>query len=323
MNSQIIATGSYLPPNVVLNEALTQFPAARLPMIEEKTGIKARRHADAATCTSDLGLLAAKQCLERAGLQPGSIDGIVLATSSPDRIQPATATRVQHLLGASKAFAFDVNSVCSGALFALNVGDAMISAGMAKRILVVAAEMYSKFLNPQDFSTFPYFGDGAGAVLLQASQSAGIRRTLLRSDGAGSEVIQIPGGGTMLPFSAMSSPAQAYFAMSGREVFDFASRRGPEIVLELLDQASVPLSDIAWIVTHQANISIIETIAAQLNTGLERFWVNLDRYGNTAAASVFIGLDELNSCGKLNSGQKVVLVAFGGGLSWAASLIEF
>jgi 3-oxoacyl-[acyl-carrier-protein] synthase-3 len=127
----------------------------------------------------------------------------------------------------------------------------------------------------------------------------------------------------MLPFSAMSSPAQAYFTMSGREVFDFASRRGPEIVLELLDQASVPLSDIAWIVTHQANKSIIESIAAQLNTGLERFWVNLDRYGNTAAASVFIGLDELNACGKLNSGQKVVLAAFGGGLSWAASLIEF
>lgn len=323
MGAKIVSTGSYLPENVVGNDDLKQFPAATLPLIEQKTGVKTRRHAAPGQCTSDLAAEAGARCLEAAGMAAADLDAIILATSSPDRIQPATATRVQTRLGAARAYAFDVNSVCTGGIYALHVGDALISSGLARRVLVIASEVYSRYLNPRDFSTYPYFGDGAGAVLLGADGGAAeIVAAELHSDGGGADVIQVPGGGTMLPFAKMSTPAEAFFRMVGREVYEFAVTRGTEVIRNLLCTAGVSVDAVNAFVLHQANINIIRNIASNLGTPNDRFVINLDRYGNTAAASVLIALDECMRSGCNPSGGYVVMAAFGGGLSWGANLIH-
>lgn len=323
-HTAILATGSYLPRTEIGNADLTWFPAASLPLIEQKTGIRSRRHAADDQCTSDLGIEAGRQCLDRAGVTPGDVDAIVLATSSPDRIQPATATRVQEGLGAAHAFAFDVNSVCSGALYGLHLADALIRSGGARRVLVVAAEVYSRFLNPKDFSTYPYFGDGAGAVLLGPGDGSdrGVIRTVLHSDGAGHDVIQVPGGGTMMPFGRLRSPNDVYFKMRGREVYEFAVAQGSTVVDELLQTCGLDRRDVAFVVPHQANANVLRELAVRLDLDASQVVMNLDRYGNTAAASVLIALDELMTSGRVQRGDHVVCVVFGGGLSWGATLIR-
>lgn len=324
MNSIIYSTGSYLPENVVLNEHLTQFPESALSRIAEKTGVLSRRHADESQCTSDLGLEAARACLDKIGFPAGDVQGIVLSTSSPDRIQPATATRVQHALGAHRAFAFDINSVCSGGVYGLSVADALIKSGTHDNILVIAAEMYSRILNKTDFSTYPYFGDGAGAVLLRAGNSnRGVLHSRLATDGSGCDIVCVPAGGTMQPFEKMTNSRSAYFRMNGRSVFEFAVSRGAEVVGQLAEEASIRVDQIDLVITHQANINIIHAISERVGLPTDKFIVNLDRYGNTASASVLIGLDEAISSGRLREGQLAALVAFGGGLSWGGNLIRF
>ena len=194
VKSGVASTGSYLPEKVVTNSDLKQFPPQFLPIIEQKTGVKSRSFASDSQSTSDLAILAAKRCLEKLSFNPMDLDAILLATSSPDRLQPATATRVQDRLGAAKAFAFDLNSVCSGGIFALHIADSLIRAGKCTAILVLAAEIYSRFLNPKDITTFPYFGDGAGAVLLIAKNSgkSGILHSICKTDGAKADLIQVP-----------------------------------------------------------------------------------------------------------------------------------
>jgi len=324
MNTKILATGSYVPEREVPNTGLTQFPPSTAALIEEKTGIKARRYAGEHESTSDLAARAAQACLDQAGVSASAVEGIILATSSPDRMQPATATRVQALLGADNAFAFDVNSVCSGAVYALELGKALIQSGSASSLLVIASEVYSRILNPADFATTPYFGDGAGAVLLQKSiGQADILQTVLRSDGKGSDVIQVPCGGTMLPYSNMRSPREQYFTMRGKEVYTFAVEKGSEIIAEILEKAGLHQDEVACVISHQANINIINEIARRTSIPRERFYTNLEKYGNTAAASVFIALDEWVRGEGVKRGQIVLLVAFGGGLSWAAALVRF
>jgi 3-oxoacyl-[acyl-carrier-protein] synthase-3 len=324
VTTSILATGAYLPERVVPNEALTQFPAATLPMIAEKTGISARRYAAPDQFTSDLGANAARQCLERAGVPALDVDAILLATSSPDRVQPATATRVQNLLGARNAYAFDVNSVCSGALFALNMADAIVRTGGAKRVLVIASELYSRtLLNPRDFATCAVLGDGAGALLVGPGESGrGILGSRLHSDGSGADLIQVPAGGTMLPYSKMERAQDQYFLMRGRDVHDFAGTQGVAVVEELLAEHGIDRKDVAFVVPHQANITVLHAIAEKLSMPFSKFAVTLDRYGNTAAASVLIAFDDLITSGRAKPGDLIVLVAFGGGLSWAATLIR-
>jgi 3-oxoacyl-[acyl-carrier-protein] synthase-3 len=325
MIAHLRATGSYLPRNEVLNQDLKQFPASALPLIEQKTGITARRYAADDECTSDLAAQAARACLSQAGLAAEDVEGIILATSSPDRMQPATATRVQALLGAKNAFAFDVNSVCTGAVYALETGNAFIRAGLVRNVLVVASEVYSRILNPADFSTCPYFGDGAGAVLLEAAAdgSSGIMGTILRADGTGHDVIQVPCGGTMKPYSQMQALREQYFTMKGREVYEFAVTRAPEVIRELMSAMGLTRECISWVVPHQANLNVIRAISDAVGISRERFVTNLQKYGNTGGASVFIALDELCRSGVQMSDRVVVLVAFGGGLSWGASAIRF
>lgn len=325
LSSIILATGSYLPDNIIDNSSLTQFPSSFLPLIEQKTGVKSRRFAAPDQCTSDLAIEAANRCLKKAKLAPEQVDAIILTTSSPDRIQPATATRVQDKIGADQAYAFDLNSVCSGGIFALKVADSLIKEGSARNVLVVGAEIYSKYLDPKDFSTFPYFGDGAGAVLLSgaAHTDRGLIHSLLKSDGSKAEAIQVPAGGTMLPYSQLKNPKDIYFKMMGRDIFDFAVTRGSEIVNDLLAASGIPSKDIAFIVAHQANMNILTELSSRIDIPLDKFVINLDKYGNTAAASVFIAFDELLESGQVKDGDLILLVAFGGGLSWGAVLIRY
>ena len=323
--SRLIACGSYLPEHRIKNCDLTQFPATAIPLIEQKTGVRERRHAASTEVTSDLGAKAASACLKRAEVPPEKIEALILATSSPDRSMPATATRVQHLLGAKNAFAFDINAVCSGSVYAIHLADALIRTGFHDNILVVGAELYSRILNPQDFSTYPYFGDGAGAALLTRSLGTDgpqILASLLGSDGAGADLIQVPMGGSMIPFSKTNDPRQQYFAMNGRAVFEFAVHKGAEVLLQTLQIARIDKESVAHVVVHQANINIIKGIAE--NSGIPRgkFFVNLDAIGNTAGASVLIALDELIASGKTRNGDLVLIAGFGGGLSWGCNLIR-
>jgi len=323
-NAVIHSTGSYLPETVVPNEALDQFSQEARNMIKEKTGVMARRHALASECTSDLAIRAARSCLQKTDFPPEDIEGIMVSTSSPDRMQPATATRVQHEIGAKNAFAFDINSVCSGGAFGIVLVDSLIRSGNYKTILFVASEMYSKILNPRDFSTYPFFGDGAGAVLFraEATDSRGILHSCIATDGEGRDVICVPGGGTMLPYEKMTNPRSAYFRMKGEEVLAFSIDKGPKIIFKLLDEAEVDPADVKCFICHQANINILQKISGRIGVPMERFFVNLDRYGNTASASVLIALDEAISQGVLTRGDLLVIAAFGGGLSWGANLIR-
>ena len=299
LGPSILATGSYLPERVVPNEALTQFPASTLPLIAQKTGISARRYAADDEYTSDLGAKAARVCLERARVSADEVDTIVLATSSPDRIQPATATRVQHLIGATRAYAFDVNSVCSGGVFALQIADSLVRSGAASRVLVIASELYSRsHLNPRDFSTCACLGDGAAALLV-ASGGRGhqVIGTRLHTDGSGADLIQVPAGGTMLPYARMERAQDAYFTMRGKDVQDFVIANGAAVVEELLAAHRVTRDQVAFVVPHQANVGVLQGLSERLGIDFSKFVVTLDRYGNTAAASVLIAFDDLVTSG--------------------------
>jgi len=323
-NTVIASTGSYLPETVISNEDLTQFPQEAIQLIGEKTGVFFRRVASDKECTSDLAVQAAIACLDKISYSPAMVEGILLATSSPDRMQPATAARVQHIIGAKKAFAFDINSVCSGSTFGIAMADALIKSGYCGNILLVASEVYSKIMNRKDFSSYPFFGDGAGAVLFQAGGTSfkGVLHSCLRTDGSGSDTISVPAGGTMLPFAKMTNSRLAFFRMKGIDVFNFAVDKGSEIILQLLKEAGVKIDDIKCFICHQANANIIHKIASTLAVPANRFFMNLSSYGNTAAASVLIALDEAISGGVVKKGNLVVTVAFGGGLSWGANLIR-
>jgi 3-oxoacyl-[acyl-carrier-protein] synthase III len=320
----ILSTGSYLPENIVFNDDLKQFPAGILKLIRERTGVEARRFANDSQCTSDLGIIAAQRCLAKVDFDSKLIDAIILATSSPDRIQPASATRIQHQIGASEAFAFDINSVCSGSIYALEIANSLITVGRCKNILVIGAEVYSKFIDPKDFSTYPYFGDGAGAVLLSASSNADSSfYSILKSDGAKADIIQIPAGGTMLPYLQIDNPKDVYFRMVGREVYAFAISKGSEIIEEVINKTGTNKDDIEYVIPHQANINIIKDLSRLTQISVDKFIVNLDKYGNTAAASVLIALDELIESNKLKRGDFILMVAFGGGVSWGANVIRY
>lgn len=323
-NAIISSTGSYLPEKIVPNAELTQFPEDSLPRIALKTGVVSRRIAAEDQCTSDLGILAARDCLEKVNFPVDKLQGIIVSTSSPDRMQPPTASRVQAGLGAPQTFAFDINSVCSGSTYGITLANSLIKSGSYDNILFVAAEMYSRILWSKDFSTLPYFGDGAGAILFTAGNSGlGVRHSCLGTDGADCEVVGVHGCGTMIPHDKMTDPKMACLKMNGRAVYEFAMRRGTEVIQRTAREAGVSLEDIDVFIPHQANINIIEGIAANLGIPSSKFFANLFNYGNTASASVLIALDEALTQGVIRKGDLVLTAAFGGGLSYGANLIQF
>ncbi|WP_394522596.1 3-oxoacyl-ACP synthase III family protein [Lacrimispora sp. JR3] len=313
----IVNTAQYLPAKEISNSELTQFPPKYRQLIEEKAGIKTRRHVTD-ECTSDIGALAVKQLLKKTGMDPSGIDALICATSSPDRIQPATATRIQEICGLKNAFCFDLNSVCSGGIYGLKIASALIKDGI-KNVIVVAAEVYSRLLNPKDIATYPYFGDGAAAVLVSGHGLYELKDVLLFSDGSGCDVIQIPAGGSMLPAPAVKKERDYYFSMDGQSVYRFACEKGSALI-ETLAERNVVAAD--RIITHQANRNIIKEIARRTNLPEETFFINVEKYANTAGASVLIALNEYLESEKANEEDHVFLAAFGGGLSWAGCYLK-
>ena len=320
--SRITGTGSYLPPRRVTNAELVADLAGRgiessNECIVERTGIQARHFADAAVACSDLALEAARHALQAASLRAQDIDLIIVATSTPDMVFPSTAAILQHKLGASGCPAFDVQAVCSGFVYALTVADAMIRAGTARRALVVGSEIFSRLLDFNDRTTCVLFGDGAGAVVLEASETPGILASDLHADGRHVGILCVPGhvsGGQIAgrPLLTMDGPAVFKLAVG---VLESAARA-------TLDKAGLKESDIDWLIPHQANIRIMQGTARKLKLPLERMVVTVDQHGNTSAASIPLALDYAVRAGQIKEGETVMLEGVGGGFTWGAVLLK-
>jgi 3-oxoacyl-[acyl-carrier-protein] synthase-3 len=317
--SQAAGTGGYLPERIVTNDEL----AARLDTsdawIRQRTGIAERRIAALGELTSDLATAAAKRALERAGMSGGDLDLIVLATATPDQTFPSTAVKVQARLGMKRGAAFDVQAVCSGFIFALAVADNALRLGQARTALVIGAETFSRILDWHDRGTCVLFGDGAGALVLQAvpeSSGRGILSTHLHSDGRQHDILYVDGGPS-------STGAAGVLRMEGREVFRQAVTHLAAVVDEALTANGLTGSDIDWLVPHQANTRIIEAVGRKLGLGADRTVVTIERHANTSAASIPLALDEAVRDGRIRPGHLVLMEALGGGLTWGASVVRW
>ena len=310
-----------MPPRVMTNEDWAGLVETSDEWITTKTGIKERRIAGPETCTSDLAVLACQQAIEEAGLSPDEIDMLILATSSPDVPLSSTAGITQHKLGCTKSAAFDINAVCAGWVHALDIGSRYAGTPGYDNVLVVGAEVYSRILNWEDRGTCVLFGDGAGAaVLSEVDEGMGVLGSWMMSDGSGSGVIEIPAGGVRTPIpSSGFAEGDQYFQMDGRAVWRFAIEAFPQAVRGVLDRIGRDLSEVDLIIPHQANLRIVEAGMENLGLPMEKTFTNLERYGNTAGASVPIALREAVDRGVLSRGDLVVTAAFGGGLAWGAN----
>jgi len=321
----IAGTGHYVPERVVPNSWFEQHIDTSDEWIRQRTGIVERRFASEEQATSDLCIEAARMALEHAGIDADEIDLIVVGTISPDQFLPATAPIVQHAIGASRAAAFDVAAACTGFMTALSVGEAMIAAGRAKKALVIGAETLSRFLDLQDRTSCILFGDGAGAAVLQA-QDAGqpgeILRLSLGSDGEGYEFIQMVGGGSRRPTTQETlTNRETYIRVKGRDVYRFAVTTMARMVGEMLE--GYDADELGMIVPHQVNLRIIDAACEKLGIGLDQVMCNIQKYGNTSAASVPIALSEADHEGRLERGKLVVMCAFGAGLNWGGALVRW
>jgi len=326
MTTKIIGTGSFLPENIVTNEKLTTIVETSDEWISSRTGIKERRIVCRET-TSGMASEAAKRAIEDAKIDPAEIDLIIMATFTPDRSMPCGACDVQKEIGAANATAFDLNAACSGFLFALNTAHAYIAAGLCRTALVMGAETLSKVLDWTDRGTCVLFGDGAGAAVVQASDT-GIISMVTGADGTKGDVLTCDGRRVINPLTAglddvESGADEAYIKMNGQEVFKFAVKKVPESIEELLEKSGTAIEDVKYFILHQANKRIIHSVAKRLKVSEEKFPMNLDSCGNTSAASIPILLDEMNRKGLLNPGDKIVMSGFGGGLTWGAVILEW
>ncbi|MCL0038541.1 ketoacyl-ACP synthase III [Thermodesulfovibrionales bacterium] len=325
LKAKIIATGSYLPEKRLTNFDLEKMIDTSDDWITERTGIKERRIAEDGQSTSDLAYEASKNALRQAGLEADDLDLIIVATVTGDMIFPATACLLQNLLSAKKAAAFDINAVCSGFVYGLSVANSFIRAGTYKRILLVGAEIYSRIIDWEDRTTCILFGDGAGAVILEATDGdSGIISTRLCSDGSLWEILTLPGGGSKYPPSEETIRKRLHFLkMNGKEIFKAAVKALQTLVDDTLKENNLKPSQLSVLILHQANLRIIQAAAARLGLPMDKVVVNIDKYGNTSAASVPIALDEVVRAGKVKEGDYILLEAFGGGLTWASALIKW
>jgi 3-oxoacyl-[acyl-carrier-protein] synthase-3 len=325
IRAKITATGSYAPEKVLTNRDLERMVDTSDDWILERTGIKERRIADEKQAASDLAYEASRRALKNAGLRAREIDLIIVATISGDMPLPATACILQDKLDAKKAVAFDINAACSGFVFGLSVADAFIKSRMYRRVLVVGAEVLTKFTDWEDRTTCVLFGDGAGAVVLEASEEdRGILSTKIHSDGSMWDLLHTPGGGSRNPASKETVRRRLHcIKMKGNETFKVAVRTLESLVVETLKENKLHQSQLSLLIPHQANLRIIQATAKRLNLPMEKVVVNLDRYGNTSAASIPIALDEAVRSGKVREGDYILLEAFGGGLTWASALVKW
>ncbi len=321
--SRISGTGSYLPPRKLTNADLVAELAAQGvessdDWIVERTGIRARHFVDPGVGSSDLGFEAAQRAMQAAGCQSSEIDLIIVATSTPDMVFPSTAALLQSKLGIVGCPVFDVQAVCSGFIYAMTVADAMIKTGTAKRALVIGAEVFSRILDFKDRTTCVLFGDGAGAVVLEASSTPGILATDIHADGKYSELLCVPGhvsGGAIL--------GDPVLKMDGQAVFKLAVGVLEETALASLSKAGLNASDIDWLVPHQANIRIMQSTARKLKMSMDKVIVTVDQHGNTSAASIPLALDHGVRSGQITKGQTLMLEGVGGGFTWGSVLLKY
>ena len=319
MFERLIGTGSYLPGLPVSNDDLAaRGIVTNDEWIVTRTGIRSRHLADPGTTSSELGLIAARRALEMAGVAGSELDLIIVATSTPDFIFPSTACLIQGKLGNKGAAAFDVQAVCAGFTFALGIAEKFIRSGSHKKALVIGAEVFSRILDWSDRGTCVLFGDGAGAVVLEASEKPGILATAMHADGSQNGILNVPGqvcGGQVT--------GDPFLRMDGQAVFKFAVRVLADIAEEVCQAAGIQTGEVDWLIPHQANIRIIEATGKKLGVDRNKVIVTVDRHGNTSAASVPLALDEAVRDGRIQRGQKVLLEGVGGGFTWGAALLEF
>ncbi len=322
MGFEIAATGSYLPEEIVANEDLAAL-GCDSDWIVQRTGILERRRARPDQATSDLALSAAEQCLDRAGVSPADVDLIIVATITPDHASPSTACHLQKALGCI-APAMDVNAACAGFMYGLVTAGQFVAGGAAQNALVIGAEVMSRTIDPSDVKTYPLFGDGAGAVLLQpAEPSKGLLSYTLGAEGCGGQMLCIPSGGSRLPLTAEAiNDGKHFLTMEGRSVFKWAVRVVAESSRDCLAYAELQAEDIDSMILHQANIRIIDSAVSDFNIDRDKVLVNLDRYGNTSAASIPLVLDDAIATGKLQPGQRALMCGFGSGLAWGTAVIQ-
>jgi 3-oxoacyl-[acyl-carrier-protein] synthase-3 len=320
----MIGWGAYAPQRIVTNEELAKMVDTSHEWIVQRSGIHTRRIAAPEETTSTMCLGAARQALARAKLDANALDLIIIATSTPDQHSPPVSSVVQHALGAAKTPGFVLVNGCTGFVSALITAYQFIASGACRTILVIGAELLSRFVNWQDRSTCVLFGDAAGAVILQASETpGGLLGFNMGSDGGLGQHIVMPAGGSAMPASAQTiADGSHYIYMNGREVFKFATRVIGRTSTQALDMAGLTLDQIDWLIPHQANLRIIDAAAEQMKLPRQRFIVNIDRYANTSAASIPLALNEALEDGRVRPGQRLLLAAFGAGLSWASAVLQ-
>jgi len=321
----IVGTGSYVPEKRLTNNDLTKMVDTSDEWITVRTGIKERRIAAKDETTSEMATKAALNALEQAKIKPEEIDLIIVATATPDMLFPATACFVQKKIGAKKAACLDISAACAGFLFGVEIAQQFITSHTHETVLVIGAEKLTSITNWTDRNTCVLFGDGAGAAVLRHRGSEhGVISTHIGSDGQFTDILFMPGGGSRCPITRDNVDMNLVtIHMLGKEVYKQAVIAMVNASKKVLDDAGLTADDIACVIPHQANLRIIEAIADRLKIPLDRFYVNLDKYGNTSAAAVAIALDEANRSGRIKSGDYVLMVVFGGGLTWASTIIEW
>jgi 3-oxoacyl-[acyl-carrier-protein] synthase-3 len=325
LRSVILGTGAELPSKVITNHDLEKMVDTSDEWITVRTGIKERRILEEGKGNADMALDAAKRALDDAGMVPADLDAIIMATVTADYLMPSSACVLEDKLGARGAFSFDVGAACSGFINALSVADCFIRTGKIRTALVVGSDALSRLLNWQDRGTCILFGDGAGAVVLGASENGnGILSTKLRTDGSYAKTLYVPAGGSLRPASPETVRRHEHtITMNGKEVFKIAVRSMEEISRQALEEAGVTVDQISLVIPHQANKRIIVALAERLGVPMDKVVVNVDRYGNTSAASIPVALDEARRAGRIRPGDIVLFNAFGAGFAWGAAVAKF
>ncbi len=329
MKIQVLASATAFPDKIVYNKDLTQFPEEYIEIIEEKIGIKSRMHCNPDESLSDLAAKVGKKCIAKANLKFEDIDGLILGTGTADRLSPASANLVQHKIGLpTSTFAFDMNTTCPNGIYSLEIGRAMLAGSSRKNILVINAEAISKMMDPNAFASFPYFGDGAAAVILTKDSPLDLPElyeAVLMSDGSGFEFITTRGGGSDLPagrYCTDENREEFFFSMDGRAVFEFATSRPPALIEKYLADRKISKSNVDAYILHQANTHIIAKIREVLGEPESKFPENIFKYGNTAGASTLITLAEYLETAKPKKDDYTVICGFGGGLAWGTTVLK-
>ncbi|HEY1735055.1 MAG TPA: beta-ketoacyl-ACP synthase III [Methylovirgula sp.] len=324
--SQILGTGSYAPSRVLTNSDLEKLVKTSDSWIVTRTGIRERHIAAEDEATSDMAVEAAKKALAMAATDAADLDMIIVGTISPDMQMPSCAVLVQAKLGATKAFAFDVSAACAGSLYGISIADKFIRTGAARRVLVIGAELLSRLVNWTDRNSCVLFGDAAGAVVMGPTDDPGrgLLSAHLHSDGNAAPLLSIPGGGSRMPATEeVIAKKLDKVAMNGREVYKFAVRVLPEALLETLAAHQLKPGAIDHVISHQANVRIVESVIERLGIPREKCWLNIDRYGNTSSASLLITLDEANRAGRFKPGDLIAMMAIGAGIAWGSALMRW